>query len=95
MDETSSHPDRAFALERDHVVDGQLVRATDVRQCEADGRTVRERILALETQAMTLLRAGAANPDAVAARRSLAALDTELARLRADLAWHRAEARTA
>lgn len=93
--ETASHADRYFALTGDHVVEWQLVGATDNRHFETEGRDVRERLLALEAQAMTLLRAAVTNPGAAAARRALAALDAEIASLRADIAWRRAEVRTA
>ena len=76
----------------DHVVDWQLVRAAEMA---ADGppeaRDLRERIKALEGRAMTLLREAVADPGANARRRALAALDAEIAALRADLAWRRAE----
>lgn len=93
--ETSSHPDRALVLSREHVVEWQLVGAADARQYEVEGRDVRERIRVLEAQAMMLLCAAVTNPGAVAARRSLAALEAEITSLRADFAWRRAEARTA
>jgi hypothetical protein len=93
--ETARHADRDFALSGDHVVEWQLVGATDSREYEAEGRDVRERLLALEAQAMTLLRAAVTNPGAAAARRSLAALDAEILSLRAEIAWRRAAVRAA
>jgi hypothetical protein len=90
--ETSGHPDQTFVLSRDYVVEWQLVEAGDARQHEAVGRDTRDRIRVLEAQAMTLLRMAVTNSGA--AWRSLSALDAEIAGLRADLAWRRAEART-
>jgi hypothetical protein len=56
---------------------------------------VREQIKLLEARAMGLLRAAVTNPGAAAAQRSLVSLETQLARLRADLAWLRADTRHA
>jgi len=82
----------AFVPGGDHVVDWQLVRTADTA---ADSRTeirdLRERIKALESRAMTLCREVVARPGADAGRRALAALDAEIAVLRADLAWRKAE----
>lgn len=79
-----------------HVVDWQIVRAADAatdqtRDCK--DREMRGRLNALEARALKLSRAVVRDPAAVVARRSLVALDTEIATLRAQLAWHRAEAR--
>ena len=75
-----------------HVVDWQLVRTTDNPQHDGNIRDVRERIRVLEAQAITLSRlVGRTNPGFSAARESLAVLDRQIASLRADLAWGRAE----
>lgn len=93
--ETSDYPDQALVRSREHVVEWQLIGAADAQQYDPEGRAIRERIRMLEAQAMALLRAAVTNPGAAAAQRSLAVLDAEIASLRADLAWRRAEARTA
>jgi hypothetical protein len=93
--ETSNHPGRAFASCPDHVVEWQLRGTPAASRHDSEGRNVRERIRALEAQALTHLRTAVTRPGALAAQRSLAVLDAEIARLRADLAWRRAEARTA
>jgi hypothetical protein len=67
------------------VVDWQLVADSDARH-DTDARDLRERIRVLEAQAMTCLCAVVMNRGASAARRSLAALESEIARLRAELA---------
>jgi hypothetical protein len=77
-----------------HVVDWQLVRTADNLN-ESTVRDVRERIRMLEAQAMTLSRLLLTSPGVSTARESLAALDKQIARLRADLAWGRAEAHIA
>jgi hypothetical protein len=74
----------------DHLVDWQLARTFDAAPHAADERNTRERIRSLEAHAMTLLRAAVGNATAAAAQRSLAALDAEIAILRADLASRRA-----
>jgi hypothetical protein len=75
-----------------HVVDWQLVRTTDNHQLGSKVRDVRERIRMLEAQAITLSRLVVrTNPEFSAARESLAVLDRQIASLRADLAWGRAE----
>jgi hypothetical protein len=80
----------------DHqVVDWQLVRTTDNPQHESNTHAVRERIRMLEEQAIALARVALANRGFSAARESLTALDRQIASLRADLAWQRAEARSA
>ncbi|HEY4447835.1 MAG TPA: hypothetical protein VGN03_04470 [Steroidobacteraceae bacterium] len=78
-----------------HVVDWQLARAAAAIQYDAESREVREQIKLLEARAMGLLRAAVTNPGAAAAQRSLVSLETQLARLRADLAWLRADTRHA
>ena len=76
----------------DHIVDWQLVRTADTAAgTRSEVRDLRERIKVLEGRAMTLLREAVANPRANAGRRALAALDAEIAALRADLAWRKAE----
>jgi hypothetical protein len=93
--EISSHPNPAWVASGDHVVEWQLAGSGDVPRYEAAERDVRDRIRVLETRAMTLVHATVTNSGGVAAWRLLAALDTETAKLRADLAWRRAETRTA
>jgi len=88
--ERSNHSDRDYSSSEIHVVDWQLVGPVGA----ADGRDVRERIRVLETRAIALLRSAVTNPGTAEAQRSLAALEGEIARLRADLAWGRAEAHT-
>jgi len=79
-----------------HVVDWQLVRTTDSVQPGSSVRDVRGRIRMLEAQAITLSRLVVrTNPEFSSARVSLAALDRQIASLRADLAWGRAEAHVA
>ena len=74
------------------MVDWQLVRTADTgADKRSEVRDLRERIKALEGRAMTLLRDVVAHPGAYAGRRALAALDAEIAALRADLAWRRSE----
>jgi hypothetical protein len=80
-----------FVSSHHHVVDWQLVRTTDNHQHDSDVRDVRERIRMLEAQAITLSRLLLSNPGSSTARESLAALDRQIASLRADLAWGRAE----
>jgi uncharacterized protein involved in exopolysaccharide biosynthesis len=75
-----------------HVVDWQIVRNTDNNQHDWNVHGLRERIQMLEGQAITLSRLVVrTNPKFSAARESLAALDRQIASLRADLAWGRAE----
>ena len=82
----------AFIPVGEHVVDWQLVRTADpAADNRSEVRDLRERIKALEGRAMTLLRELVADPGAHAGRRALAALDAEIAALRADLAWRKAE----
>ena len=78
-----------------HVVDWQLTGSAGAGQCESSSQELRDRIKALEARAMSLLHPAITTPGAVAAQRSLAALEAEIARLRADLAWRRAEERAA
>jgi hypothetical protein len=68
-----------------HVVDWQLVRSTE--SYHYSNRDLRVQIRLLETQASTLSRFVLANPEATAKRESLAALDRQIASLRATLAW--------
>jgi hypothetical protein len=89
--EASKH----FVSGDQHVVDWQLVRTTDNPQHDSSGSGARERIRILEAQATALSRVVLANPAVYATRESLAALDRQIASLRADLAWRRAEARAA
>ena len=84
-----------FVSSDHHVVDWQLVRTTDNHQHDSNVHDVRERIRMLEAQAITLSRLVLANRGFSAARESLAALDKQIASLRADLAWRRAESRVA
>ena len=86
--DTANHPGRGLNSNDHHVVDWQLVGTVDTER-----RDVRERIRVLETRAMSLLRAATTSPGAAAAQRSLTALEVEIARLRSDLAWCRAESR--
>jgi hypothetical protein len=78
-----------------HIVDWQLVSTTEIHQQDSNVRDVREQIRMLEAQAITLSRQVVANPGYSAARESFAALDRQIAILRADLAWRRAELRAA
>jgi hypothetical protein len=74
------------------VVDWQLVSTTERHQPDSSVRSLRERIRMLEVHAITLSRSVVrTNPEFSAARESLAALDRQIAGLRADLAWGRAE----
>jgi hypothetical protein len=82
-----------FVSSDPHVVDWQLVRTPDTHQHDSNVRDVRERIRMLQAQAITLSCLVRANPRFSADRESLAALDKQIAFLRADLAWRRAEAR--
>lgn len=86
--ERSNHSDRDYISRDIHVVDWQLVGTFGA----AEVRDVRERIRGLETRAIALLRTAVTNPGTAEAQRSLAVLEGEIARLRADLAWRRAEA---
>jgi hypothetical protein len=88
--ETANQPGRAwtFSSNDSHVVDWQLLGTADTQR-----REVHEHIKELESRAMRLLRAAMTNPGAAAAQRSLAALEAEIARLRSDLAWRKAETR--
>ena len=78
-----------------HVVDWQLARAAAAVHYDAESREVREQIKLLEARALGLLRAAMTNPGGAAARRALASLEVQVARLRADLAWLRADRRRA
>jgi hypothetical protein len=78
-----------------HVVDWQLARAAAAVQYDAESHEVREQIKLLEARALGLLRAAMTNPGGAAAHRSLASLEAQVARLRADLAWLRADRRSA
>jgi hypothetical protein len=81
-----------FGSSDHHVVDWQLVRTTDHHQHDSNVRDVREQIRMLEARAITLSRLVVrTNPGFSAARESLAALDRQIANMRADLAWGRAE----
>ena len=76
--------------------DRQPVRSTSGARRDAGNGDLRERIGALETRAMTLLRTAIMNAGtSAAAHRSLAVVDAELRGLRAELAWHRADAESA
>jgi hypothetical protein len=68
-----------------HIVDWQLVGATENHQY--DGRDLRVRIALLEAQANRLSALVLENPEAAAKREALGALDREIAGLRAVLAW--------
>jgi hypothetical protein len=92
METIGRHGSVCFANEA-HVVDWQLARAAAAAQCDTETRAVREQIKVLEARAIGLLSAVVTNPGAAAARRSLASLEAQVARLRADLAWLRAETR--
>src|SRR5215469_8096644 len=72
-----------------HVVDWQLVRTADTAAGGWEVRDPRQRIKELEARGMTLLLEVVADPRAVQRHRALAALDAEIAALRADLAWER------
>lgn len=89
---TSNRPAWALCSSDNHLVDWQIVRASGAATnqsgyCEV--REMRGRLNALEARALKLWRAVVRDPAAVVARRSLVALDTEIATLRAELAWHR------
>jgi hypothetical protein len=74
----------------DHVVDWQLARSADTAAGRgSEIRDLRERIKALEGRAMTLLREVVADPRAQGGRRTLYALNAEIAALRAELAWRK------
>jgi hypothetical protein len=75
-----------------HVVDWQLSNS-DSKQRQSDAHGVRHRIRNLEAQAIALSRLAAASPDADSLRGLLVALDREIAGLRAELAWRRADSR--
>jgi hypothetical protein len=94
MENLGRHDNVCFANEA-HVVDWQLARAAAAVQYDMDSREVRQQIKVLEARALGLLRAAVTNPGAAAAQRSLASLEVQIARLRADLAWLRAETRRA
>jgi hypothetical protein len=89
--QSSNSPCCALITGSDHVVDWQLVRTADTAGGRSEVRDLRKRIKALEGRAMTLLREVVADPRANAGRRALAALDTEIAALRADLAWRKVQ----
>ena len=74
----------------DHVVDWQLVRSADtVDDRRWETRDLGERIKALEGPAMALLRELVPDPRAHGGRRTLSALNSEIAALRAELAWRK------
>jgi len=86
-------PDRVLVSSAHHVVDWQLVGTAGATLHDTECRDVRERIRVLEARALTLLRTAVTSPGAAAAQRSLSAIEVEIASLRADLAWRRAEVR--
>jgi hypothetical protein len=76
-----------------HVVDWQLIATVPGREDPA-ARGTRDRIRNLETQAAALLRQMSASPDLGGMRVTLSELDQEIAALRAERAWRRANARS-
>ena len=93
--ETFAYSDWTLGSSIDHVVDWQIVRTADAAYQTGDWNIceIRGRLKALEARAVTLSHAVVRDPAAVVARRSLVALDAEIATMRAELAWHRAEVR--
>jgi len=87
--DSGNHTDGALSSGH-HVVEWQLdVTPSQARPHDHD---VQGRIQVLQAQAMALLHTVVTNRGTAATRQALSALDAEIASLRAQLAWRRAEA---